>query len=119
MLDIDETKGLEHLSVTGNKCPRGEVYAHEEIRAPKRTVTATCMIEYDIQHGVALAAQLPAEGIKRLPVRTSSPCPREKIPALLKDIYKIKVTPPVKTGDVLIAGWQGGDINVIATRTVS
>ena len=105
-IDIEEDANLpENLSVTGNRCPRGEVYAREEIRSPKRVVTATCRVEGE------------AGSVRRVPVKTSSPCPREKIPALLQDIYKTAVSLPVKAGDVLIAGWNGEEIDVVATRT--
>ena len=103
----DDPAAPAGLSVTGNSCPRGEVYAREEIRAPKRVVTATCGIEGD------------ADAVRRLPVKTSSPCPREEIPALLDDIYKTAVSLPVKSGDVVIAGWKGSKIDVVATRTIN
>jgi len=96
----------DNLSVKGNRCPRGEVYAREEVRAPKRVVTATCRIEGE------------AGAVRRVPVKTSSPCPREKIPALLNDIYKTTVSLPVKAGDTVIADWNGGKINIVATRTM-
>jgi CxxC motif-containing protein len=106
-LDVDDDPvSPDNLSVTGNRCQRGEVYAREEIRSPKRVVTATCRIEGE------------AGPVRRVPVKTASPCPREKIPALLDDIYKAKVTLPVKAGDVVIAGWNGGEIDVVATRTI-
>jgi CxxC motif-containing protein len=95
----------DDLSVTGNRCPRGAAYALEEIRAPKRVVTATCRIEGE------------AGAVRRVPVKTSFPCPKEKIPALLEDIYKTKIKIPVRAGDVVISGWQGGEIDVVATRT--
>ena len=107
-LDVEEGSSTDNLSVTGNRCPRGAVYAREEIRAPKRIVTATCSVEREVK-GAA----------KRVPVKTVSPCPREKIPALLHDIYKTRVTLPVKAGDIVIAGWKGGKIDVVATRTVN
>jgi CxxC motif-containing protein len=96
-----------NLSVTGNKCQRGEVYALEEIRAPKRVVTATVSLT-EIGHS----------SVRRIPVKTTFPCPREMIPALLQDIYKTKVSLPVKAGDVIIAGWKEQGIDVVATRTV-
>ena len=102
----DDPAAPDSLSVTGNNCPRGAVYAREEIRAPKRTVTATCGIEGDT--GV----------VRRVPVKISSPCPREKIPALLDDIYRTTISLPVKSGDVVIAGWNGSKIDVVATRTI-
>jgi len=109
-LEVEEDASApeDNLSVTGNRCPRGAVYAREEIRAPKRIVTATCKIEGDAEHSV-----------RRVPVKTVSPCPREKISALLDDIYKLKITLPVKAGDILIADWKGEGIDVAATRTIA
>jgi len=107
-LNVEEdANSPDNLSVTGNRCPRGAVYAREEIRAPKRVVTATCRIEGEAGHS-----------IRRIPVKTVSPCPREKIPALLEDIYKTTVALPVKTGDVVLAGWKGEGIDVAVTRSL-
>jgi CxxC motif-containing protein len=100
-------ENTDNLCVNGNRCPRGAVYALEEIRAPKRVVTATCKIEGEAEHSV-----------RRVPVKSVSPCPREKIPALLDDIYKLKIALPIKTGDILIKNWNGEGIDVAATRTI-
>ncbi|MCL2209846.1 MAG: DUF1667 domain-containing protein [Treponema sp.] len=105
-LEVGEEASPENLSVTGNNCRRGADYALEEIRSPKRTVTATALIEADIK------------SIRRVPVKTSTPCPREKISALLDDVYKLKVPLPVKTGDVLIKNWNGEGIDIIAARSL-
>jgi CxxC motif-containing protein len=102
---VEEASG--EVKTTGNRCPRGAAYAEEEIRAPKRMVTATC----------ALAAA-SGGSIRRVPVRGTSPCPREFVDELLADIYRLGVRTPVKRGDVLIADWKGRGIDVIATRTV-
>jgi CxxC motif-containing protein len=91
--------------VSGNRCPRGAVYAREEIRSPRRVVTATCPVE-------------GGPGPRRAPVKSSCPCPRERIPALLADIYRTRITPPAKAGDTLIAGWQGTGIDVVLTGSV-
>jgi len=110
-LEIENNGLHDNLSVTGNRCPRGVVYAQEEIRSPKRVVTATAPImESCIKEGQG--------AVRRVPVKTSSPCPKEKIPTLLRDIYKVKVSLPVKIGDVIIAGWDGEDINVVVTRSI-
>ena len=108
-LQVDDSGGPAALTVSGNRCPRGAVYAQEEIRAPKRTVTATCRIE-----GRAAGLYAP----RRVPVKSAVPCPREKIPALLADIYRTKVTLPVKAGDTIIAGWNGEGINIVAVRSI-
>ncbi|MDR0320890.1 MAG: DUF1667 domain-containing protein [Treponema sp.] len=105
-LEVDDSSP-DNLSVTGNKCPRGAAYAVEEIRSPKRTVTAVCRAE-------------GASGIDlRVPVKTAVPCPKEKITALLHDIYKTKIRLPIKTGDKVIANWSGQGLDVVATRTFS
>ena len=108
-LDIDDSKEPDKLLVTGNKCQRGIVYATEEIRAPKRVVTATAQIN---ENNTNIS-------IRRVPVKTVSPCPKEKIPALLQEIYKLNVKLPVKTGDILISNCLGEGINVVATRTIN
>jgi len=109
-LEIDDSKGLDSLSVTGNKCNRGADYALEEIRAPKRVVTATCAINGQVK-GLA--------SVRRVPVKTAVPCPKEKIPALLEDVYKAKISLPVKVNDIVIADWNGSKIDIIATRTLN
>ncbi|MCL2186048.1 MAG: DUF1667 domain-containing protein [Treponema sp.] len=106
----EDDSSPDNLSVTGNRCARGVNYAREEIRSPKRVVTATCLIEEKFQN--------EHSSVRRIPVKTSSPCPKEKIPDILKDIYKIKISLPVKTGDIIIADWNGEKIDVVATRTM-
>jgi CxxC motif-containing protein len=109
-LEVDENGGQDALSVTGNKCSRGAEYALEEIRAPKRVVTATCAINGQVR-GCA--------SVRRVPVKTAAPCPKEKISALLDDIYKMKITLPVKAGDIIIADWNGSRIDIVSARTLS
>ena len=113
-LDVDNSSSAavnseENLSVTGNRCTRGITYALEEIRAPKRVVTATVQLAEDAN---------TESSVRRVPVKTSSPCLRDKIPALLEDIYRKKVSIPVKVGDIIIADWNGEGIDVVATRNL-
>jgi CxxC motif-containing protein len=49
-------------------------------------------------------------------VKSSIPCPKERIPALLADIYKLRLPLPLHTGDVVIADWRNSGIDVIALR---
>jgi CxxC motif-containing protein len=113
-LEVEEDANSQNsLSVTGNRCPRGAIYAKEEIRSPKRVVTATCSIEGEADFANSIVS------VRRVPVKTSSPCPREKIQALLQDIYKTTVSLPVKAGDIVLADWKGEKIDVVATRTIS
>ncbi|MDR1253188.1 MAG: DUF1667 domain-containing protein [Treponema sp.] len=118
-LDVEENApdddGFPALTITGNRCPRGALYAQEELRAPKRVLTATCPI-------TGVSVDKTGRGLyapRRVPVKTLSPCPKEKIPALLADIYKTKISLPIKAGDTVIEDWNGEGINVIAVRTVN
>ena len=119
------------LTITGNRCPRGAVYAQEEIRAPKRMVTATCRIDLpacevaDKAAGGAANEVCPSRSLtsltapRRLPVKTNVPCPKEKINELLEDIYRLKVNLPVKAGQKLIADWKNSGIDVVVVRSLT
>ena len=98
----------ESVSVEGNRCGRGVIYGREEALAPKRVVTAT----------VPLAQEKESTGPRRLPVKTDAPIPRERISELLSELYAMEVTPPVKTGQVLIDNIDNTGINVVATKSV-
>jgi CxxC motif-containing protein len=112
---------LALFTVSGNRCNRGQAYAQEEIRAPKRTVTATCAIaENSLNPPAGAGLNSRSEyAPRRVPVKTTSPCPKEKINELLKDIYRVQVSLPVKEGDIIIADWQGTGIGVAAVRTMA
>ena len=101
-LELEDTD--DQLKITGNKCPRGEIYAREEYLAPKRTVTSTCRIKSEV--------------ISRLPVKSDRPVLKGEIEAVLKEIYKLDVVPPVQCGDVLIRDFKNEGINVVATRSI-
>ncbi len=114
-LSVDED-AIGGLIVSGNKCQRGSVYAEEEIKAPKRIVTATCKVSQsndDRPH-----SKMHNALHRRVPVKSTSPCPKEKIDDLLKDIYNTVVTLPVKTGDVIIFNWKGSGIDIAVTRSM-
>jgi CxxC motif-containing protein len=89
------------VAVSGNQCARGVHYAREELVDPRRVVTATCRTSSSIH--------------PRLPVRTSEPCPRELIPAVLSKIYSLSVPVPVIRGNVL--GAVDG-VQIVATRSL-
>jgi CxxC motif-containing protein len=120
-VEEDPAGGKGILTVSGNRCNRGAVYAQEEIRAPKRTVTATCAIaEESLKAGTGEGPKRRSEyDPRRVPVKTTSPCPKERIEQLLKDLYHIRISLPVKAGDTIIADWQNTGINVVALRTMN
>ncbi|MDR0721771.1 MAG: DUF1667 domain-containing protein [Treponema sp.] len=113
---IPEPPGTEGLTITGNGCQRGAAYAQEEVRSPKRVVTATCAMSPAAGEDTLKTGVLGAP--RRVPVKTVLPCPKEHIPELLADIYQIRLTLPVKTGDTVIADWRGTGVRVVAVRSI-
>ena len=94
----------DKIKVSGNLCPRGEIYGKEEILAPKRVVTATAVINSKIQ--------------KRIPLKTLKPIDKNIIFDLLKEIYSLKLKPPVKIGDVIIKNFKNTGVDVVATANL-
>ena len=102
------------LSVTGNRCARGENYAREELLSPKRVVTATCRAGRKAGPAAGGGAYPP----RRVPVRTRGSFPKERIPELLGEIYALELELPVKRGQVCIADALGTGVDVIVTRSM-
>ncbi|MBE6534116.1 MAG: DUF1667 domain-containing protein [Ruminococcaceae bacterium] len=97
-VELDENKKV--LSVCGNTCKRGEVYAQTECTAPKRTITTT----------VAL------RGGGVIPVKTDKTVPKELIFECMDVINRAIAEPDTRIGDVIIENILGTGSNVIATR---
>ena len=102
-ITVEMDKG-EVKSVTGNTCAKGDTYARKEVTNPTRIVTSTVII-----HG----------GDKpRLPVKTKSDIPKDKIFEVMKDIDATVVTAPKHIGDVVVSNVAGTGVDVIATRNI-
>ena len=89
----------EVISVSGNACKRGEVYAKDECTHPRRTVTSTVRLE----NGTPLA------------VKTSSAVPKEKIFEVMAEINRAVAKRGTKIGDVIIKDVAGTGVSVVAT----
>jgi len=93
------------VKVEGNNCEKGEKYAITEVEHPMRVLTSTVRAE-----GLAL---------KRVPVRTDKPVPKEKMMEAMGNIRKVVVKKTGHAGDVVAEGILGTDVNLVATRTFS
>jgi CxxC motif-containing protein len=93
------------VKVSGNLCPKGEEYAITEVENPRRILTATVLAQ-----GLSL---------KMVPVRTDQPIPKAKMQEAAAEVKKIRVTKPLKAGDVLVADFLGLGVNLVATRTTT
>ncbi len=96
-------KDDENITVTGNKCNRGDAYAKEEVVAPKRIVTAV--------------VKTNSGKVPYLPVKITGPILKEKIQELLKAIYQMEAELPVKSGAPLIKDYNNLGIDVVFTRS--
>ena len=95
---------LEKEQVSGNSCPRGKEYGIKELTAPTRMVTTTVAIEGAIH--------------PRLPVKTASPIPKEKIMALMDAVSGIKIQSPVSVGTVIVENILDTGVDIVACRSM-
>lgn len=91
----------DEILVTGNRCPRGEAFAHQELTAPQRTLCSTVRTVFP---------EVPV-----LPCRISADIPKTMIFDVMKEIDAYTVTERVARGDVLIPNVLGTGADVIAT----
>ncbi|SFK79887.1 CxxC motif-containing protein [Lachnospiraceae bacterium KH1T2] len=103
-ITVELDKG-EVVSVTGNTCARGDIYARKEVTNPTRIVTSTIIIK---------------NGDKpRVSCKTANDIPKGKIFEVMKDIDAAVAEAPVKIGDVLVKDVAGTGVDVIATRNIA
>lgn len=97
--EIDvELENEKVVSLTGNCCPRGKVYAEAEVVCPKRVVTST----------------VRAENGEMIPVKTDRPVRKDTIFEVMKKINAITCKMPVALGDILVENICD-DANLIVT----
>lgn len=94
----------EAVNITGNSCPRGQVYTETEVKAPTRMLTSTVPIDHAVYH--------------QLPVITSAPIPKEKIFDVMDAIHQSKASSPIKVGDVVIQNVADTGIDILAARSM-
>ena len=99
-----EMDGNEVVSVTGNTCKRGAVYARKEVTNPTRIVTSTVKV-------IGGKADMVA-------VKTKEDSPKGKIFDCVKALKGVEVEAPVHIGDVIIADAAGTGVDIVATKNV-
>lgn len=101
---VTVTETPQGLAVSGNQCKRGERHAIAEHTEPLRMLTTTVAIR---------GGTLP-----RIPVISTQEIPRAKLRACLAALYKLRVTAPIRCGDVLVADICGTGVDVVAARSM-
>lgn len=91
-------------SVTGNSCPRGDKFAHQELICPMRVLTTT----------VAVSGGDEA----LLPVRTAEAIPLALHAQAMALIRGLVVNAPIRMGDVVLENLLNTNINLIASMDI-
>lgn len=94
----------EVVSVTGNTCPRGEKYAHQECTLPLRMVTAVIPLQN---------RPLP------LSVKTREPVPKHLIASVMNQLRKVRAEAPIAIGQVILPNVCDTGVDIIATRPIA
>ncbi len=101
LLTVTLTDG-KVTAVSGNTCPRGEVYAHQELTDPQRMLTSTVRVS---------GGELPL-----LPVVSNTTLPKGRIMDCAEALRSVAVQAPVHTGDVIVANILGLGVDIVASR---
>lgn len=91
---------IEILSIKGNECKKGKAFVTNELINPKRMITTTIFVE--------------SKQACKLPVRSEDPVPKELLLDILKEIKKVKVRAPVKSGEIIAKNVLKFGINIIS-----
>ena len=98
-------EGAEVVSVTGNTCKRGDVYARKEVTNPTRIVTSTVKVS----NGTA----------DMVSVKTKEDVPKEKIFDCMRALKDVTVQSAWSDiGDVVLKNVAGTGVDMVATKNV-
>lgn len=95
---------VEVRSVTGNSCPRGDKFAHQELTCPMRVLTTTVAI---------------SDGDETLlPVRTAEAIPLALHAQAMSLIRGLVIDAPIRMGDVVLENLLNTNIDLIASMDI-
>ena len=99
-----KTDGAQFEIVGGNKCKRGIEYSRSEALDPRRMLTTSVLVN---------DGEWPLVSVK-----SSKPVPKEKLFSILKEIKRMVVNAPVRSGQIIIKNTANTSIDIVATKTV-
>ena len=91
-------------SATGNNCPRGDTFAHQELTCPMRVLTTTVAVSGGDE--------------TLLPVRTAEAVPLELHAQVVNLIRGLVVNAPIRMGDVVLKDLLDTNIDLIASMDI-
>lgn len=89
------------MSMTGSQCKLGDKYALDEYRFPGRILTTTLITQSGSK--------------KLLPVKSNKAIPKDKLRQCMDHLSQVRVKPPVKMGQVVVANIAAAGTHLIAT----
>ena len=95
---------VEVRSVTGNSCPRGDKFAHQELTCPMRVLTTTVAVSGGDE--------------TLLPVRTAETIPLRLHAQAMDLIRGLVVNAPIRMGDVVLENLLDTNIDLIASMDI-
>ena len=98
-VNIDEEGTI--IGATNYLCKEGEKYAIAEYEFPGRILTTTIVTEGGSR--------------KLLSVRTSGPVPKERLMEVMHSLSKIRVEPPIRTGQVIVPNIRNTGVDLVST----
>ena len=99
-VSVDESGAF--VAVAGNRCPRGEEFARQELVLPLRVLTSTVRVE-------------GARGMTLLPVRSDRAFALAKHKQAVEEMQNIRCRAPVRMGDVVALKIAGTKAAMLAS----
>ena len=93
------------LHCDGHECQRGEEYAQQEFRDPRRTVTTTVPV---------IGGRAPL-----VPVKTLEPVPVAEMRDVVAALHGVRVRAPIERGEIAARDAAATGVIVVATRSVA
>ena len=94
----------DNMEVSGNACPRGKIYAINELTNPTRTITSS--IRFSNRPYTLVS------------VKTDKPVPKGKMFEIMREIDKLTVEAPTYIGQVVLENVLGFGSNIIITKKI-
>ncbi len=94
----------DNMEVTGNACPRGKMYAINELTNPTRTITSSIRV-----------SNRPYTLVS---VKTDKPVPKDKMFDVMKEIDKLSIEAPTRIGQIVLPNILGTDANIVITKDI-
>lgn len=95
---------VEVCSVTGNSCPRGDKFAHQELTCPMRVLTTTVAVSGGEE--------------TLLPARTAEAIPLALHAQAMNLIRSVVVEAPIHMGDIVLENLLNTNIDLIASMDI-